>query len=98
MSKFNELIQSSTPVLVDFYAEWCAPCKTMVPILKEVKDMLNDDVRIIKINVDHNQDLASRYGIQSIPTMLLFKNGQKIWSTMGAMPANQLMAVIKQHI
>ncbi len=98
MNKFQEIISSSTPVLVDFYADWCAPCKQMAPVLKQVKDEYADRIRIIKINVDKHSDLASRYNIRSIPTMLMFRNGQQIWSGMGAMPAHQLSASIRQFL
>lgn len=98
MNKFQEIINSSTPVLVDFYADWCAPCKQMTPVFKQVKDEYKERLRIIKINVDQHQDLAARYNIRSIPTMLMFKNGQQIWSGMGAMPAQQLSASIQQYL
>ncbi|AFC23100.1 thioredoxin [Saprospira grandis] len=97
MSKFQEIISGDTPVLVDFYAVWCGPCKMMPPILKEVKDKMGDAVRIIKIDVDKNQKLSAQYGIRSIPTIMLFKNGQALWQQAGVASADQLQKVIKTH-
>ena len=78
MSKFSELINQDTPVLVDFFAEWCGPCKMLAPVLKQVKDSLGDGVSIIKIDVDKNQGLAAKYQIKGVPTMLLFKKGKQV--------------------
>ncbi|MDO6490892.1 MAG: thioredoxin [Cellulophaga sp.] len=94
MSKFSELINKDTPVLVDFYAEWCGPCKTMSPILKDVKDSLKDKVSIIKIDVDKNQTLAAKYQVKGVPTMLLFKNGKQIWRQSGVLQKNELISII----
>ena len=80
METFHELISSSdVPVIVDFFAEWCGPCKTMSPILKQVKDMQGDKVRIVKVDVDKNNALAMQYSIQSVPTLMIFKNGKQMW-------------------
>ncbi len=94
MSKFSELINQETPVLVDFYAEWCGPCKMMSPILKEVKDNLKDRVSIIKIDVDKNQALAAKYQVRGVPTMLLFKNGKQVWRQSGMLQKDELINVI----
>lgn len=94
MSKFSELINKDTPVLVDFYAEWCGPCKTMNPILKDVKDSLKDKVSIIKIDVDKNQTLAAKYQVKGVPTMLLFKNGKQIWRQSGVLQKSELISII----
>ncbi|MBU2940458.1 thioredoxin [Lacinutrix sp. C3R15] len=94
MSKFSELINKDTPVLVDFYAEWCGPCKMMSPILKDLKDTLKDRVSIIKIDVDKNQALAAKYQVRGVPTMLLFKNGKQVWRQSGMLQKEELMNVI----
>lgn len=94
MSKFSELINQDTPVLVDFYAEWCGPCKMMNPILKDVKDNLKERVSIIKIDVDKNQELAAKYQVRGVPTMLLFKNGKQVWRQSGMLQKDELINVI----
>ncbi len=98
MNKFSELINSDTPVLVDFYADWCAPCKMMPPILREVKDKLGDNLRIIKIDTEKNQAIAQRYQIRNIPTMILFKKGEIKWQNSGVVPAHQLISTLKNHL
>jgi len=94
-ANFNELINSETPILVDFYADWCQPCKAMKPILEEVKSQLEDNVRIIKINVDTNEKLANEYQIRSIPTLMIFKNQQELWKYSGVLDASSLVEIIK---
>jgi len=94
MSKFSELINQDTPVLVDFYAEWCGPCKMMSPILKQVKDSLGDRVSIIKIDVDKNQALAAKYQVRGVPTMLLFKKGKQVWRQSGVLQKDEIINVI----
>jgi thioredoxin 1 len=93
---FNELIQSDKPVLVDFFAEWCGPCKVMAPILKEVKQEIGDAASILKVDVDKNPQAASDYQVQGVPTLILFKGGKVLWRQSGVVPKNGLVGVIKK--
>lgn len=95
MSNFNQIINSHTPVLVDFYADWCAPCRQVAPILKQLKSELGEKVKIIKINVDKNREISVRYNVRSIPTLFIFKNGEIKWSGMGARPLQELKQEIQ---
>lgn len=98
MNNFETLISGEKPVLVDFYAEWCRPCQVMAPILEEVKSQIGDKATIIKINVDENRDLAAQYGIQSIPTLFIFKQGQIVWQASGVQSRATVAAALKQFI
>jgi len=89
-SSFNEIIKSETPVLIDFYADWCGPCKSLAPILKQVKEELGDKVKIVKIDVDKNQPLAAKYQVRGVPTMMIFKNGQQMWRQSGVLPKEEI--------
>lgn len=95
---FKELIRSETPTLVDFYADWCGPCKAMSPVLEQVAASLGDKVKIIKINVDKNQAVAAAYKVQSIPTFILFKNGEVKWRKTGGIGKSQLESMVNQHV
>jgi len=97
MEKFNDLIKSKTPVLVDFFAEWCGPCKMMKPILEDLKKLIGDSARIVKIDVDQNEDLAAKYRIQSVPTLMIFKDGEPLWRQSGVIQAADLKEVIEKY-
>ena len=97
MSKFQELISQDRPVLVDFFAEWCGPCKMQAPILEDLKKRVNDQATIIKIDVDKNQSVAAKYGIRSVPTLMIFKNGEIKWKQSGVFPAEELERLIKEN-
>lgn len=98
MERFEELIQSEKPVLVDFYATWCGPCKMMHPILENVKGRVGDKARIVKIDVDEQQALAMQYRIQAVPTLMLFKDGQQVWRQSGVVQSNELVSLIEQYV
>mgnify|MGYP001243157893 CR=1 FL=1 len=96
-SRFSDLIDGNTPVLVDFYADWCAPCKMMPPILKEVKRAVGDRAVIIKLDVDRNPEVANRYQVRSIPTLMIFKNGKPLFRQAGVMQARDLVNELMKH-
>ena len=96
--KFSDIINTDKPVLVDFFAEWCGPCKMMAPVLKQVKDEVQETASIIKIDIDKNQQTASIYNISAVPTILLFKNGKVVWRQSGVVPKTELVKKIKEHL
>jgi len=96
MSKFNELINGDRPVLVDFYAEWCGPCKTMAPILSDLSRELGAKAKIIKVDIDKNPEAASHYGVNSVPTLMLFKKGEVKWKQAGVVPMKQLLGIVER--
>ncbi|WP_281541242.1 thioredoxin [Maribacter aestuarii] len=96
-SSFSKIINSETPVLIDFYADWCGPCKMLAPILKQVKDEMGEAIKIVKIDVDKNGSIASKYNVRGVPTMLLFKKGKQLWRQSGVLQKNDIVQVIKSH-
>lgn len=94
MASFTDLINTETPVLVDFYADWCGPCKMMAPILKRLSSEVKGTAKVLKVNVDKNPEAASRYGIKNIPTILIFKNGQVKWRGVGVYQSDQLRNIL----
>ena len=96
MASFSELINKKIPVLVDFKADWCGPCKTMIPILKDVKQQLKETISIIKIDVDKNPSIASQYQIRGVPTLMIFKEGKEVWKQSGVVQSNQLIEILKR--
>ncbi|MCT4624061.1 MAG: thioredoxin [Schleiferiaceae bacterium] len=97
MASFKEIVSGEIPTLIDFYADWCGPCKMMPPILDEVRSQMGDSLRILKIDVDRNQELAARLQIQGVPTLALFRKGEMVWRQSGVIPAHQLIPIIKQN-
>ncbi len=94
MSNFNSIIQSDKPVLIDFFATWCGPCKMLGPILKEVKDTLGDRISILKIDVDKNQQIAAQYQVRGVPTMILFQNSKQLWRQSGVLNKEDIIKII----
>lgn len=94
MNNFDTIIKSDKPVLIDFFATWCGPCKMLGPILKEVKDSLGDRISIIKIDVDKNQRIASQYQVRVVPTMILFQNGKQLWRQSGVLNKEDIIKII----
>ncbi len=97
MASFSEILSQDKPVLIDFFAEWCGPCKAMSPILKEVKDELGEAATILKVDVDKNQALAAKYNVRGVPTLILFQKKQIVWQQSGVVTKNDIVAKIKEH-
>ncbi len=97
MNSFFKKINSDQLTLVDFFATWCGPCKTMAPMLTELKQKVGDDASILKVDVDINPAIAQQYKIQGVPTLILFKNGQPLWRQSGVVPVHQLEQIIHQY-
>lgn len=96
MSKsFKDIISESKPTLVDFFAEWCGPCKTLKPILEDVKTEIGSKASIIKVDVDKNPDAAQKFQIRGVPTMIIFKNGKPVWRQSGVLPKNEIVRILK---
>lgn len=98
MNKFQDIIAGDTPVLVDFFAEWCGPCKMMKPVLEELKKKMGNKIIILKIDIDKNISLSSEYRIQSVPTLVLLKQGEIIWRQSGALSLNELEQILSSYI
>lgn len=96
-STFSEIIKDDKPVLVDFYANWCGPCKMLAPILEDAKSELGDDVKIVKIDVDKNEALAGKYQVKGVPTLILFKKGQQLWRQSGVLQKSEIVQLVKSH-
>jgi len=97
MASFKDIINQNGYVLVDFNADWCGPCKMMTPILKDVKQQLKNNIKIIKIDVDKNQTVANTYQVRGVPTLILFKNGKLVWRESGVVQAHQLIDIISRY-
>ncbi len=98
MENFNEIINSEQLTLVDFFATWCGPCKTMHPVLEQLKEQMGDRLRILKIDVDKNEALSASYRVQAVPTLMLFRKGELLWRQSGALSLSQLSEIVKDYL
>ena len=98
MGKFSDIVKSEVPTLVDFYATWCGPCKMMAPVLDQLKDQMGSKLRVLKIDVDKNQEVAEKFKIRGVPTFILFKSGEILWRQSGVIELNKLRSMIQSHI
>ena len=98
MENFNEIINSEQLTLVDFFATWCGPCKTLHPVLEQLKEQMGDRLRILKIDVDKNEALSASYRVQAVPTLMLFRKGELLWRQSGALSLRQLSGIVKDYL
>lgn len=98
MASFNELINQKIPVLVDFKADWCGPCKMMTPILKQVKQNFKDQIKIIKIDIDQSPNVAQKFAVKGVPTLILFKKGKSVWRQSGVIQAHEINTIINSFL
>ncbi len=98
MGNFSKILAQDKPVLVDFFAEWCGPCKMMAPILKEVKDELGEQVTILKVDVDKNQSLSNTHQIKGVPTLILFKKSEIVWKQSGVVSKRDIISKVNEHL
>jgi thioredoxin 1 len=98
MPSFSDIINKDTPVLIDFFATWCGPCKAMSPILDDLKKQMGDQVSIVKIDVDKNPGVAAKYQVRGVPTLMIFKSGEQLWRQSGVYSAHDLQAILNQYL
>jgi thioredoxin 1 len=98
MATFNQLVNQNVPVLVDFKADWCGPCKMMAPVLKQVKQNFKEQLKIIKIDIDQNPNVAQRFDVKGVPTMILFKKGEPVWRQSGVIQTNDLTTILNRYL
>ena len=98
MASFSDIINKETPVLIDFFATWCGPCKAMSPILDDLKKQMGDQVSIVKIDVDKNPGVAAKYQVRGVPTLMIFKSGEQLWRQSGVYSAHDLQAILNQYL
>ena len=97
-SSFKEIIKGEKPVLVDFYATWCGPCQTMMPVIEDVKNHFGSQLRVLKIDIDKNLAATTKYKVRGVPTFLLFKNGEVVWRSSGIQPRKELIAILQEYV